>query len=163
MGLGIHSGPLTLGTIGAEDRLDCTVIGDTANLASRVESMTKLYGATLLITEATKKRLSSPCPFQLREVDLVQAKGKTEPIRIYEVVDAEPVEARERKRDSAAGFADALAAYRLGEFLAAKEGFAACAARDPTDACARLYVERCLVLAAAPPAQWDGVTRLEGK
>lgn len=41
MGLGIHSGPLTLGTIGAEDRLDCTVIGDTANLASRVESMTK--------------------------------------------------------------------------------------------------------------------------
>jgi class 3 adenylate cyclase len=163
MGLGIHSGPLTLGTIGAETRLDCTVIGDTANLASRVESMTKYYGATLLITEATKVRLTSPCPFQLREVDLVQAKGKTEPIRIYEVVDAEPVDAQERKRVGAVGFADALAAYRRGEFLAAKEAFAACAERDPTDASARLYVERCDVLVEAPPAMWDGVTRLEGK
>lgn len=93
----------------------------------------------------------------------MQAKGKTEPIRIYEVVDAEPVEARERKHKGAVAFADALAAYRRGEFSAAKEAFAACAARDPTDACARLYVERCEVLVAAPPAGWQGVTRLEGK
>jgi class 3 adenylate cyclase len=163
MGIGIHSGPLALGTIGGRDRLDCTVVGDPANVASRVESMTKLYGATMLITEATAQRLADRGAYSLREVDLVQAKGKSEPIRVYEVLDADDPELRARKEAGASRFAAALERYRRGSFVEAANAFETCEREAPADGSARLYVTRCAELIATPPAAWDGVTRLEGK
>ncbi len=89
MGVGIHTGELMLGTIGGSERLDCTVVGDPANTASRIEGMTKMYGAALLISEATYQALEDPDAYDIRPLDRVIAKGKDEPSTIYEVLDGE--------------------------------------------------------------------------
>ncbi|MBW2456869.1 MAG: adenylate/guanylate cyclase domain-containing protein [Deltaproteobacteria bacterium] len=164
VGIGMNSGPLMLGTIGGEERLSCTVVGDPANTAARVEGMTKLYGAALLISQGTYERLADPARYTLREVDRVRAKGKDEPLAIYEVLDGDPPEVREQKLGTAEIFDGALVHYRAGAFDAALQGFEACRDQAPADASAALYVERCQEhVAHGPPADWDGVTRLRTK
>ena len=164
VGIGINSGPLMLGTIGGKDRLSCTVVGDPANTASRVEGMTKLYGANLLISQGTYERLADPARYVLREVDRVLAKGKDEPLAIYEILDGDRQGVREQKLRTAKAFAAALADYRDGDFEMAKQGFEACLLEAPDDAGAALYVDRCQEhVAQGPPADWDGVTRLHAK
>ena len=162
IGIGLNSGPLMLGTIGGQDRLSCTVIGDPANTAARTEGMTKLYGASLLITEGTYERLADPSQYRIREVDRVQAKGKTKAIAIYEVLDAEPADRIEDKWATQRDFAAALALYREGDFSAAGAAFDTLVRRAPLDGAARLYVERCRE-GRPRPDPWDGVTRLDHK
>jgi class 3 adenylate cyclase len=163
IGVGLNSGPLMLGTVGGQDRLSCTVIGDPANTAARTEGMTKLYGASLLITEGTYDRLADVSLYEMRQIDRVQAKGKATSMSIYEVLDGEP---RERKAQKLAGrqaFADALALYREGDFAAAGRGFADLVKRAPLDTSATLYVRRCKERLALGQVNWDGVTRLTEK
>jgi class 3 adenylate cyclase len=164
VGIGMNSGPLMLGTIGGKDRLSCTVVGDPANAAARVESMTKLYGATVLITHKTRERLEDPSRYRLRELDWVQAKGKQEPMVVYEVLDAEAPALAEAKWESRESFAEGLRLYREGSFDAAKRTFEACFAEAPQDGAAELYISRCARhLELGTAADWDGVTRLESK
>ena len=80
IGIGLNSGRLLLGAIGSDKRLDSNVVGDAANLASRVESMTKVYGVKVLISGSTHAALSRPADFTLRELDRVIVAGKTEPV-----------------------------------------------------------------------------------
>jgi class 3 adenylate cyclase/HAMP domain-containing protein len=84
-GVGINTGLLMLGTIGERDRMDGTVISDAVNLAARVESLTKDYGAPLLISEFTLQELADPKAYDIRPVDVVVVKGKTRPVGIYAV------------------------------------------------------------------------------
>ncbi|MEQ1909711.1 MAG: AAA family ATPase, partial [Vicinamibacterales bacterium] len=90
VGIGIATGELTFGTIGAANRLKCGVIGDTVNLASRLEGLTKHYGLDLLITEETHRALPDASHYQIREVDLITVAGRKTPVRLYEVFDADP-------------------------------------------------------------------------
>jgi len=85
VGIGIHTGPITLGVIGGQSRLAGGVVGDAVNLAARIEALTKTYGTSLLVSEATKARLRDPMEFELQEVDRVMPKGKSEAVRIYAV------------------------------------------------------------------------------
>ncbi len=164
VGVGINSGALMLGTIGGSDRLSCTVIGDPANFASRIEGMTKLYGATLLLSEHTRERLADPRAYTLREIDRVQAKGKHVAARIYEVLDALPPAERDDKFATMVWFDEALAAYRAGSLADAKPLFAKCARLAPCDRAATLYLERCDEwLARGLPPGWDGTSKLESK
>lgn len=84
VGVGINSGMVTLGNIGSKNKLDYTVIGDSVNLASRLESKTKDYGVQLIVSENALKGLEDR--FYWRLLDLVIVKGKTEPVKIYEVL-----------------------------------------------------------------------------
>ena len=164
IGIGINSGRLLLGAIGSDKRLDSNVVGDAANLASRVEGMTKVYGVKVLISGSTHAALSRPAEFTLRELDRVIVAGKTEPVVIYELLDVDSEELREQKLRSADRFAEGLRCYRAGEFRDARLLFADCLVKAPLDETAALYIGRCVELIARPPAGvWDGTTVLTGK
>src|SRR5262249_26226941 len=80
VGIGINSGSLMLGTIGEEDRMDGTVLSDAVNLASRVENLTKDYRIALLISEHTWRQLDDPKAYDIRPIDVVVVRGKTEAV-----------------------------------------------------------------------------------
>jgi class 3 adenylate cyclase len=154
-GIGLHTGPVMLGTVGGSNYLTVSVVADAVNLAARVEGMTKLYGCRVLVTSATAAGLGRDVG--LRQVDLVTAKGRTAPIGLFQVVDAERAEVASRV--DPARFAAARVHYAREEFDAAAAAFDALVG-DPV---AALLAARCRAVAEHPPATWDGVWRLEQK
>jgi len=162
IGIGVNTGPCMLGTIGGPSRMDGTVISDAVNLAARVESMSKRYGARLVVTESTAQRLGDG--FSLREVDLVAVKGKSAPVALYEVLDGEDPVLQRGKEGCRERFARALADFRGRRFASASAGFQACLDACPDDGAAALYLGRCAWLTAHDPGpDWDGVVRMAEK
>jgi len=158
-GIGISSGPLMLGAIGGGDRLDSNVVGDTANLASRIEGLTKIYGVTALFTEFTINHLSDPSLFELRELDRVLVKGRSGPVTIFELLDCEPEPTKTQKLATRDRFAEGLLQYRAGAFDAARALFEDCVARAPDDKAAALFVARCADRSGKSPVEpWQGVS-----
>ena len=94
--IGINTGMMLLGTLGEADRMEGSVISDAVNLAARLEGLTKLYKTPLLISEATRNKLT-PDAFGLRLIDKVAGKGKEDPVLIHEVLDTEVPEERDGK------------------------------------------------------------------
>jgi len=162
IGVGIHTGGLTLGTIGFEGRMETTVIGDTVNLTSRMEGLTKHYGINIAISEATYEQIKEPGRFLLREIDTVLVKGKLKPTRIYEVCDCDPPPLREYKQHSAERFAEARGHYLAGDWRQAIACFEELARQQPEDRVLEVYLKRCRGYLAFPPepGEWTGVTRL---
>ena len=164
IGVGLHTGALMLGTVGNRDRLSCTVLGDTVNLASRTESLTKRYGANLVITEQAREAMAEPDRFQVRRLDRVAVKGKSEPTTLYEVLDGLPGTTRRARLASRERFEGAHDAFVAGRLAAASDGFKSCLETDPTDRAATLYVDRCRQLQERGlPEGWDGVVRMSTK
>ena len=151
----VASGKLMLGTVGGRDRLDCSVIGDAVNLAARIEGLTKRYGATILLSQSTYDKLEDRTAFQLRAVDNVVVKGKTEPMVLYEVVDGLPPEAAAKRTAGFARWQEARELYLGKRFAEAGAAFAELAADG--DAAAEQYVGRCEQLEKLGVApDWDG-------
>lgn len=164
MGIGINFGELMLGAIGSADRLDVNVVGDTVNLTARTEGLNKIFGSACMVTGLTVEKLAHPEHFSLREVDRVVVSGRSDPVVVHELLDCDSPATRELKLEGAAVFARGLELYRKGAFAVAVGVFAEVLGRDPEDAVAALYVQRCAELVRKPPgAGWNGITLLEQK
>jgi class 3 adenylate cyclase len=137
VGIGVSSGRLMMGAIGGSTRLDRGAVGDVVNVASRVEGMTKRYGATLLISGATRDGL--PAGFQLRRLDRVIAVGKTEPMEVFEVLDALPTELIGLRCRQRPAWDEAVDAWLAGRMAA--PAFEQVLALGP-DPAASLFLER---------------------
>ncbi len=159
--IGLNTGEMIIGNMGSNQRFDFTVIGDSVNLASRLEGAGKEYGTFITLSEETYRQAGGQ--IEVREIDLLKVKGKDRPVRIYELLAAKGhLDDRGRKIQQL--FAAGLEHYRRREWHQGISFFQEVLALNPNDGPARTFLGRCEYFRHAPPEEnWDGVYRLTSK
>ncbi|MBX9823834.1 MAG: adenylate/guanylate cyclase domain-containing protein [Xanthobacteraceae bacterium] len=156
--IGLNSGEALVGNIGSRRRFNYTVMGDMVNLASRLEGANKLYGTTIIASDATVAQ-TGPA-FTWRELDAIRVKGRTQAVKIYEPL-GERGQVAPELTARAQAYAEGLARYRARDFKGAAEQFASVAADDPPSA---LFLQRVKKLAHNPPGpDWEPVSAQDEK
>jgi len=157
MGIGLHTGQVVAGNVGSPKRMEYTVLGDTVNLAARLEGLNRRYGSGILISDTTYKAVRHDAGILAREVDAVRVKGRRTPCVLYEIYNCCASEARESKSRTLGNFILALQFYKSGEWDEAENGFRSVLASYPDDAVTRMYLQRIADLRRNTPEEWDGV------
>ena len=159
--MGIATGDLVVGTIGSPNAQSFTVIGDSVNLASRLEGANKAYQTSILVNEEAYRLAQHE--IEARELDFITVVGKSEPVRIYEVMGVTGSLSSEQQ-ELRGLFAEGLAAYRVRDWDRAEARFAECLSLVATDVPATIFSERVAALREQSlPGNWDGVWHLAEK
>jgi adenylate cyclase len=160
IGIGLNTGPMWVGNMGSQVRFDYTIIGDSVNLGSRLESTNKQYGTHIIISEFTYQTVKDN--FCCRELDSIRVKGKNLPVTIYELL--EEGTGDEQAQTICRLFAIGLAHYRNQRFEDALNAFHDVLLEAPNDAPSRVFSARCKqFIKQPPPLDWDGVYIMTSK
>lgn len=141
IGIGIHSGMARIGIVGEEERMSGTVIANTVNLSSRIESLTKRYGAGMIISKDTLDRMENPDALSTRYLGMVQVAGVNEVSALYEVLDCLEDEQREKRNKNKLMFREAVRLFHTGSLEQSLELFQQLEQQDIDDKAAHLYVQ----------------------
>lgn len=159
MGIGVHHGPAIVGNIGSEERMEPTVIGDTVNLASRLEGLSKVYGAKILASGEVAELAGDDIP--MRRLDRVRVKGRKTPVEVWEVLVGD--EAAASHAATAAAYAAAWSAYAAGKWEVAASKLRDLLAQASGHVPAATILARCERFQQEPPETWDGAFHMDTK
>jgi adenylate cyclase len=160
--IGINTGPMVVGNMGSENKLNYTIMGNAVNLAARLEGANKQYRTGgILITEYTKNAIGDE--FVCRSLDRVRLVGIDSPLRLYELTGFRDG-ASETDIERTALWEKAMRLFEERQFEKSEELFSRLSESKMNDGTAKLYLDRCCgFIAVAPPADWDGVNNLTEK
>ena len=158
---GINSVKLIAGNIGSDRRMDYTAIGDTVNLAARLEGVNKIYETNIIISEFTYQHVKDE--FLCREMDSLRVKGRSQSTKIYEIIASFENMENRQKPEWILLYEEALGFYRDGDWQRAGNIFQELADEPVNDKASAVMLKRCMYLMEFPPAKWDGILTLEVK
>lgn len=164
IGIGLHTGPLMMGVIGDRDRMDAGVVADAVNTASRLEGLTKYFGASIIMSERTLSGIQDKSAVRYRYLGKVQVKGKQEPLEIYDVFEGDESVSRDLKFQTRGSFEAGLKKYYEAAFPEAVQAFDQVLKINPEDTAARYFHERATEwMNRELPSDWDGVVMMMSK
>lgn len=164
IGIGLHTGNLALGILGEAERMQGAVVSDDVNLASRMEGLTRIFDARILISDQTYQALEHPTDFGIRFLDKVRVKGRAAPVGVYEVYMADPPAQIELKQSTRAPFESGLKHYFDRRFSEAQAEFQLVLEVNPGDIAAQRHLDKAAEMARnGVPDDWDGVSQMTQK